>query len=179
MDIGGLRSTLLVRATLYHQKSKLCQPSWTGFPKKQMLRYFASKTRKSHTTYDHAYDCSAEPPNPELAESRVNMILKTGGEKLALAWSHAGATALRYAASQLLPVIICRLYKAGKVAFQTNSLKGGTPLHQAAGKARTDHKENLQALVECGANVDALNKEREYPHSCSPPPLPTTKMLSF
>jgi hypothetical protein len=67
---------------------------------------------------------------------------------------------MRYVASQLLPVIIRHLYKAGKVAFQTNSLKGGTPLHRA--EAQTDHTENLLALVECGANMDALNKERKY-----------------
>lgn len=102
---------------------------------------------------------AAQNPSPQLAQSRVNTILKIGGDKLALARSRAGATALHYAACQSSPATIRRLYEAGKVPLQTNSLKGGTPLHWAAGEPRTDHTENLQALLECGANVDALNEQ--------------------
>jgi ankyrin repeat protein len=101
---------------------------------------------------------AAQHPNPQLAAFRVDTILKTGGDQLALARSRVGATALHYASSRSSrPATIRRLYEAGKVALQANSLQGGTPLHWAAGEPHTDHTENMQALVDCGANVDALN----------------------
>jgi ankyrin repeat protein len=103
---------------------------------------------------------AAQNPNPQLAEFRVDTILKTGGDQLALERSRVGAAALHYASSRSSrPATIRRLYEAGKVALQTSSLQGGTPLHWAADEPHTDHTENMQALVDCGANVDALNEQ--------------------
>jgi len=107
---------------------------------------------------------AASNKNGTLAEQRVDTILTIGGDKLSLARSKAGATALHYAAAAAdttTPATILRLYNAGKVALETNSLKGGTPLHWAAADSPpTNHSVVLNTLLqECGANVNAKNEQ--------------------
>ena len=106
---------------------------------------------------------AAQNPNGALAEQRVDTILTVGGNKLSLARSKAGATALHYAAAakDTTPATILRLYDAGKVALESNTLQGGTPLHWAAALAPPTHNlPVLQTLVnDCRANLNAKNQQ--------------------
>ena len=77
---------------------------------------------------------AAQNKNGSLGQERVDCILNSGGNKLALARSKAGASALHYAAAadNTTPTTLVRLYNAAKIALSTNSNQGGTPLHWAA-----------------------------------------------
>lgn len=118
--------------------------------------------------------------SPKLAKSRVLALLKVGAvssssdkklNKLSLARSKAGATALHYAAGAGGTAETIRaLYESGPVALNTFSLKGGTPLHWAAtGSPGVDRSETLSELLKCGAdtNANVSAKEAQF----TPPPL--------
>lgn len=109
---------------------------------------------------------AAQHPDRRLGYQRVKTLLETGGNKLALARSKAGATSLHYAASVgASKDTIKALYEAGKVALNTNSKQGGTPLHWAAGTSPKKEKEEdfaeaLTSLIDdCGADVNAPNDQ--------------------
>lgn len=101
----------------------------------------------------------AQHSDAALACQRVKLLLDVGGKQLALARSNAGAGALHYAAGAgALPDTIHALVKAGKVALSISSLKGGTPLHWVAALRGDYTQTTLGALVECGADLNTLNK---------------------
>lgn len=112
-----------------------------------------------------------------VAERRVSAILdadaRTNGagsssSKLGLARSHAGATALHYAAGAgATPATIERIYQVGQVALSTSSRQGGTPLHWAAAVTNVDYSATMGALLDCGADWNATSTEL----SIIPPPL--------
>ena len=74
--------------------------------------------------------CQLAEKDPKLSDRRVQILLQAGENKLALARSKDGATALHYAAGAgAAKDTICRLYDAAKAAVHVNSKRGGTPLH--------------------------------------------------
>jgi ankyrin repeat protein len=121
--------------------------------------------------------------NPVHAESFASTLLLQGDGQLALARSKVGATALHYAAGTLTttPHLIRMVYDQAKVALETCSLQGGTPLHWAAAAATTTSSSSstessssnnttdapinpnstliLQTLLELGANINARNEQ--------------------
>jgi ankyrin repeat protein len=110
---------------------------------------------------------AAQNKNGSLGEKRVDCILNAGGNKLALARSKAGATALHYAAAaeNTTPTTLIRLYNAAKIALSTNSHQSGTPLHWAAAiSPPANHVLTMKTLVEqCHADVNVQNE-----HGMSP-----------
>ena len=105
---------------------------------------------------------AAQHPIPSIGEWRVRILLQIGGDKLALGRSNTGATALHYAAGAgASPATIHMLADAAKVAVKTASLQGGTPLHWAAAAVdgRQDFSGSLQALLDCGADIEGVNEQ--------------------
>jgi ankyrin repeat protein len=103
---------------------------------------------------------AAQHKDPLVAQKRVLYLLTKAGKdsgKLGLGRSKAGATALHYAAGAgATKETIKALYDAGQVALNTFSLQGGTPLHWAcAAVTAKDFTSTIDALIECGANVNA------------------------
>ena len=94
-----------------------------------------------------------------LAETNVLLLLQYAGDgpKPALARSHAGATALHYAAGAGgTAKCIQALYGNGPVALQTSSRQGGMPLHWACAVAPPkDCMKTIRALLDCGADPNA------------------------
>jgi len=96
----------------------------------------------------------AQHPNRDLSYQRTKLLLQIGGNKLALARSQAGATALHYAAGMAASKeTLNLLYNAGKICLRTNSKTGGMPLHWIAGTSpktekESDFAEALTALID-------------------------------
>lgn len=121
--------------------------------------------------------------NCKLAERRVRALLKAGErssspvkkmDKLTLARSKAGATALHYASGFGGTAETIRLlYEFGPEDLNAFSLKGGAPLHWAAAAAPgVDHTETISELLKSGADFNgnaakSENKDSEF----TPPPL--------
>jgi ankyrin repeat protein len=98
--------------------------------------------------------------------------------KLTLARSHAGATALHYAAgARGSSAIIHLLVQHGKPALQAFSKQGGAPLHWACAArplaSNSSGADTIQALLECGANINAhcSGSSDKNGTSMVPPPL--------
>jgi ankyrin repeat protein len=124
---------------------------------------------------------AAQVADPMIAERRVHALLHvtlqpastettkndngqsttaaptTAYSKLALARSHAGATALHYAAGAGATAnTIHTLVEQGRPALHAPSKQGGTPLHWAcAVPPQKKHSETIRTLLECGANINA------------------------
>ena len=118
---------------------------------------------------------AAQHADPTIAQRRVLYILEKAADmKLGLARSHAGATALHYAAGAgATPTTIHALYEAGQVAIHTFSRQGGTPLHWACAESK-DYTSTLEALLQCGANVNAQQQHQNSSDGGTmmiPPPL--------
>jgi ankyrin repeat protein len=106
---------------------------------------------------------AAQHRNKILAERRT-LILLSKSAGLGRARSTSGATALHYAAAATArPGTIRALHQSTKVAINTFSNNGGTPLHffcatLAATTEETQEKhffDTLETLLECGADVNA------------------------
>ena len=116
-----------------------------------------------------------EADSKKIAESRVLALLKRA-DKLGLARSRAGATALHYAAGAgATSTCIQALFKAGQVALQTSSRQGGTPLHWAvAVPPPAQYNETIQALLDAGANIHYSQQKSDSTSPLTmfiPPPL--------
>lgn len=105
----------------------------------------------------------------EQAERRVLQMLQAA-PKLGLVRSKAGATALHYAAGAgATRSTLQALWEHGKVALQTFALQGGTPLHWACSSSK-DIPETIEALIECGANVN-VSRPGDENNTAIPTPL--------
>jgi ankyrin repeat protein len=116
---------------------------------------------------------AAQHHDPQLAQKRVLLILSKAGDlKLGLGRSKAGATPFHYAAGAGATLeTIKALDAAGHVALNTFSAQGGTPLHWACAVSK-DFTSTMDALIECGANVNAQQSGDSGSSSSSiPPPL--------
>ena len=89
---------------------------------------------------------------------RIKSIIDLCGVQVTMTKSKVGGTALHYAASAGAPrEVISFLANSGKAAVNLLSDRSGTPLHWASG-VEEDFSDTLEALLECGADVNATNK---------------------
>jgi ankyrin repeat protein len=120
---------------------------------------------------------AAQLGDRDLAERNVLLLLESAGEgpKLGLARSHAGATALHYAAGASGTGRCVRaLHGSAPIAIRSPSRQGGMPLHWACAVPRKsssppppeisggdssadddDAGETIGTLLDCGADVNA------------------------
>jgi tetratricopeptide (TPR) repeat protein len=150
---------------------KILNAPWLDGPTKASL--LRAKDRDGMTPLMLA----AQVSDRHLAERNVLLLLDKAGDgsKLGLARSHAGATALHYSSGAAgTGRCIRALVSNAPVALRSPSKQGGMPLHWACavppGPRITDACDTIEALLDCGADVNATAQD---PASSSnvPPPL--------
>ena len=113
---------------------------------------------------------AAQHKDPKVAQKRVSTLLSKAGDlQLGSARSQTGAAALHYAAGAgATPETVRALNKSGPAALNSFSNRGGTPLHWACSVHQKDLSYTIKALLECGADVNAAQKEVK---NGMPPPI--------
>ena len=134
-----------------------------------LLRLVQSKDKDGLTPLMLA----AQVKDPFVAQKRVLLLLEhtsAANVKLGLARSKAGATPLHYAAGAgATRTTIQALYHAGPVALNSFANTGGTPLHWVCSSQNKDYTTTLNALMECGADVNATTTTTTSSSSIPPP----------
>jgi ankyrin repeat protein len=92
---------------------------------------------------------------------RIQCIINIAGPKASLARSSVGGSALHYAAGAgCSKEVIHLIYEHDKVAINSCTSQGATPLHWASGvPPAKNFSETINALLDCGADVNPPNEE--------------------